>query len=90
VAGCFVQPAGVASEIPFCVEVKVPVSGGAPPADVGVALGSGVGSGVGDADGAGLDAGGPATDVDDEPGLRNQTPRAPTATTTTAAAASLA
>jgi hypothetical protein len=82
-----VHPAGVANAIPCRVEVKVPDSGGTPAAELGTTLGST--DGVGDGDGAALGTGAP-TGADDEPGLRNQTPKAPTATTTTAAAASLA
>jgi hypothetical protein len=78
--------------IPFLSVVKFSESGGA-----GIP-GSGVGDGLdrGDADGPegsegdALGVGCAPTTPGDEPGLRNKKPSAPTATTTTAAAASLA
>jgi hypothetical protein len=85
-----VHPSGIAKEIPYRVEVNVSDSGGGVGTGLAVGRGLGVGLGSEDAEGDALSAGAPPTGADDDPGLRNQTPRAPTATTTTAAAASLA
>jgi hypothetical protein len=85
-----VHPLGVANEIPCSVEVKVPDSGGTVASGSGVGVGSGVGLDSGGADGDALWVGVPPTAGDDERGLISHTPTAPTAITTTAAAASFA